>query len=209
MAKKPANVPAIVLSLLGIIILGFLISFVYMSLNGKDYSSIYTEKINSGEITNPLAIFSLVKESDDSGNYPTISVNTSEGEKKIVIKSKNINYTLSDIQKQLVDYTSVILKIYNLHNIPFTTITPKVQVYIDNNSYYIEVSHGDIIINYGVTPSPDIIIRTTTAAVIGGLESGTSAQQSLSSGAISIEMVANKIILFSKGYLSLYNELSP
>jgi hypothetical protein len=205
--KKPANVPAIVLLILGAVFFVFLISFVYMSLNGKNYSSIYTQKISTGEVPNPINSFSLFN-GTNANSTNTITINTSQGPKTIIIKMSSFNYTLTDVQKQIVNYASVILKLYNLHNIPFTTIPPKVQIYIDENAYFVEISGGNIIIYDGVIDSPDLVIRTSSDNILSALQNKESLKDVISSGKISIDLVANKFILFTKGYLGLYNEFS-
>ena len=208
MAKKVRNVPAIVLSILGIITVGFLISFVYMSINGKDYSSVYEQRISSGQITNPFTQFALSSGNVNPNEYDSVIINTTDGPKTILVKKGSINYTTSDIEKELVNYTTVLLKLYNLHNIPFTSIPPKVQVKIDNSQYYLEILDGEIIINEGVVDSPDILIETTSDAIINAVNNGGSIGDAISSGDVKIDLVANKLVLFAKGYLSLYNELS-
>src|SRR5208283_1912870 len=179
MERRPVNVPLIVLGILGIILIGFLASFIYMSLNGKDYSSNYNSP------TNLL--------NGNSSSYETINL---LGNKTIVIEANNINYTLPEIEEELINYTSIILKLYNLHNIPFTSIPPKIQVYIDNNDYFIEVINGNIIINNGNVDSPDLVINTTSANMINIQQNNTPIQNAISSGEISIDMTANKFILF-------------
>lgn len=209
MTKKVKNVPAIALSVFGVVVLGFLIAFVYMSLNGADYSSIYQQKINSGEITNPGTLFALSSSNINPSDYENVSINTPDGNKTILIKKGLVNYSEADIEKELVTYASVVLKLYNLHNIPFTAIPPKVQVKIDNNNYYLEISDGEIIINSGIVSNPDIKIETTSDGILNVVNNGGSITDAISSGEVKIDILASKLVLFSKGYLELYNEIYP
>ena len=194
------NVPAIVLSILGIITIGFLGSFVYLSLNGKDYSSNYLNAFN------PSSNFAL--SNGNNSTYNTINISTSEGIKTIIIKTNTMNYSTSDIERALINYTSIILKLYNLHNIPFTSITPKIQIYIDNNAYFIEIINGNIIINNGNANGPDLQIKTTSRDILNMQENNIPIKDAISSGKIEIDIIADKFTLFAKGYLSLYNEIS-
>jgi len=208
--QKELNVPAIVLSVVGGIALILIISFVYMSLNGKNYTETYNQKIESGKIQNPISRFGLMF--SDSQEIPqgakVIKIQTEQGEKHIIIQADLGDFDISEVEKELVNYGAIVLKLYNLHEVPFTGITPKVQIYIDGNAYYIEITKGNIIIKDGETQKPDIIIRTTHEEIFKIIEDNKYAKESISSGKTSIEQVANKAVLFSKGYLTLYEEFS-
>lgn len=192
MQKKVFNVPAIILSILGIITLTLALSFIYFSLNGRDYTKIYNEKIATGEIKNPFIEFEL---------------NSSEGNKSIFIE-ESIMGELNISNIELIKYTFTILKLYNLHNIPFTTITPKIQIYLNQDIYSIEIKKGDIIIKEEEIQNEDIIIRTTNEEILKMNKDDNYTKESISSGKTTIEKVANDFILFSKGYLNLYKELN-
>ena len=194
--KKEMNVPAVVLSVLGIATLLFAASFVYFSLNGKNYTSTYEQKLQSGEIKNPINEFAL-----DSANFSI------GGNKSLIIDEKILgDLNKSIIQESLINYASVILKLYNLHNIPFTSINPKVQVTIDSDSYYVEIVKGNIIIETGQIRNPDAKISTTREEILKIANNNDYATDSISSGETNIELTANKFVLFSKGYLGLYKE---
>lgn len=210
--KRVLNVPAIILSIFGACTLILVILFVFFSINGPNYTPTYNEKIQKGEIRNPITRFGLIFSEEGSEELEegdkVIKINTEEGEKIIVIKIHDVeDLTISEIEKEIVNYASVVMKLYNLHNIPFTSITPKIQIYIDENTYFVEVSKGNIIINEGEGENEDIIIRTTHDEIFKIIKGEISAEESFSLGKTSIELVANKVILFSKGYLSLYEDL--
>lgn len=65
----------------------------------------------------------------------------------------------------------------------------------------------DILVNDGKIDNEDIIIRTTHEELFEIIENESDVKKSVSSGKIFIEKVANDFILFSKGYLELYNGL--
>lgn len=191
--KRVLNIPVIVLSSLGGVALMLLIFFIYMSMNGKNYTPDYNQKIQSGEIQNPITEFSLFQTSGES-----IMI-----EQSILEKLNN-----SNVQQGLIKYSSVILKLYNLHNIPFTSITPKILIYIDNQAYNVEIKEGNIFIMPGEIQNEDIILITTSEEILKMSDNSNYAKDSVSSGKTSIEFTAGKIILFAKGYLSLYKELN-
>ena len=112
---------------------------------------------------------------------------------------------IGGIQEGMVKYAFVILKLYNLHNIPFTKITPKVQLDLDSDFYSIEIIDGTIIIKEGKVKKPDLLLKSTYEEIFKIMESGDYIKESVSLGKTSILPVANKFILFSKGYSSLYS----
>jgi len=205
--KRPIDLPTVILSIFGIGTMIILIAFFYLSVYGKDYSSIYSEKINKGEIDNPITKFSLVSEEVTESEDRVIKVNTPEGIKTIIIKSDVGDLTVNDIERELVNYMGVYLKLYNLHEIPFTSITPKIQVYLEDKPYLLEIVNGVIIIDDIVSENPDIIIRTAYEEVFKMAENEDYAKESISLEKTKVEIVENNFVLFSKGYLSLYNEL--
>ena len=210
--KRVMNVPAMVLLTIGGIVLILIFSFFYLSVNGKNYTSIYTQKLQSGEIKNPITEFQLMFSESSSEEIPAgsqvITLPTEDGEKRIIIQADLGDFDVSSIQKELVNYLSIVLKLYNLHEIPFTSITPKVQVEIDENIYYAEISEGNIIIKEGKAENPEITIKTTNEEVFKIIENKDYAQESIASGNTNIEVTKDYFVLFSKGYLKLYNEFN-
>ncbi|MEJ2267585.1 MAG: hypothetical protein P8X70_00730 [Nanoarchaeota archaeon] len=207
--KKELNLPVMILSVFGAFTLILIISFIYMSVNGPNYTSDYLQKIQTGEIKNPIQEFALMF-SEDIQEIPedanVLKIQTDEGEKLIIVQAEMEDIDISDIEKELVNYGAVILKLYNLHSIPFTNINPEIQINIDENIYSLEIIKGDIFLSDGEIQNPDIILRTTNEEIFKMIENEDYAEESISLGKTSIELVANKFILFSKGYLNLYNE---
>ena len=198
MKKGQTNLPAIVLSILGGITLIITLSFVYMSINGPNHSNEYYQKIESGEIKNPVQEYSLSIEENDLQNTE---------ERKIIIEANLSEIDSVDIKKELINYGTIVLKLYNLHNIPFTSQTPKIQIDIGDISYYLEVINGKIILKDGKAVEPDLKITTTEEELFKIIENSNYAEESLSSGRTTIEPVASDFVLFSKGYLELAKEL--
>jgi len=211
MKKRVLNLPAIILSVFGIFTLGLLLSFIYLSVNGRDYSNVYIEKILSGEIKNPILEFQLSLSGEEPEDYieQGYEIIKIDEEKSIIIKIQGIgDLNVSDIKKEIINYASITSKVYNLHAIPFTKNIPKIQVYINGDPYYVKISKGNIIIEEGITKDKDIIIRTTYDELLKMIEDKNYLKESVSSGETTIEITKSKVILFSKGYLTLYKEFA-
>jgi len=58
---------------------------------------------------------------------------------------------LNELEKESINYLSVKLSLYNFHSFPFTSNTPKIQVYLEDRMYYIEIIDGEIYIKEGET----------------------------------------------------------
>ena len=100
------------------------------------------------------------------------------------------------------------IKAYNLHNPPFSSDTPKIEIYVSDEIYNAEVVKGKITVNIGEMDEEDIIIRTNKEEAVKMLRSFSYVEGSFAGGKSSIEMVSGKTELFSKGYLNLYNEIT-
>tara|TARA_Y100000310_G_C20368828_1_gene662545 strand:- start:96 stop:761 length:666 start_codon:yes stop_codon:yes gene_type:complete len=216
--RGAANVPLIVLIACGILLFALAATFMYASVNGTDYSNIYLEKIENAEIKNPITQLKLMFQSDseeigetedDETEGQVIKINTPDGEKRIIVKNIEIgDLTIEEIETELINYASVVLKLYNLHNTPFTKNNPKIQIYIEESAYSVRVLKGDIFVEPGTFNKPDIILRTTYEEIFKMIEDTGYAGESFSSGKSSVELAASKFILFTKGYLSLYKEFN-
>ena len=195
------NLPLIILTFFGIITLTLVASFIYLSINGEDYSDRYSKTLN------PLTKFALEGEEKTSESDLIIQIDTDAGERKIIIKNKeDINLTEKELEEELIRYTVTILKLYNLHQIPFTSITPKIQIYLEKKAYFLEVDKGDILFKEGETQTPDIILRTTYEEIFKSLEDKEYIKESIQENKTKIEIIANKFVLFAKGYFILYKE---
>lgn len=113
------------------------------------------------------------------------------------------------IQTATVESIIIALKLYNVHEIPYTKITPKIQIYIEENnlfvnSYYVEIIDGNINIKNGETKDEDIIIRTTKEEVLKIASDNTYITESLFSKRTTVEKATSDFILFTKGYSTLF-----
>jgi len=200
MLEKPRKKsPKILIAIVFVIILiGLASSFVYRAINPSDYTETYNERMEKGEIVNPVEKYATTLEEIEIANI--INMENFEN-----ITSLFANTSIEEMEKEFIYYAAVKLKIYNLQEIPFTSIRPQIQIQIDNRSYFVEVSEGEIFVNKGLAENPDIILKTGYEEIFKMTEADIS--ESFSSGKSEIEIVANKFVLFSKGYLNFYREL--
>jgi hypothetical protein len=183
--KRELDVPAIILSLFGIFTAVLVISFVYLSINGSDYTKAYREENGKIKEINELNLVGEEKEIE-------------------IINQAN----LSNSQEEMVRYIAIALNLYNLHETPYTKITPKIQVGIDGDFYFVEISQGKIIINKGEIVEKDITIVSSSEEIIKIQGNESYAKESILSGKTTVEKMASDFTLFSKGYLDLYKSLN-
>ena len=195
--RNPINLPAVILSILGVFVLASGI-YVYFALNGTDYTSTYSQRISDGTIIDPIKEFQMSK--------GTSSENKSLSD---IIHLEGISgIDLGNLETKSINYMSVKLYLYNLHNIPLTHDNPRIQAYIDSTKYSIEIEDGEIYVKEGIAENPDVIIRTTLDEVSKIIENPEYAKGSLNSGKTSIEITGSKITLFLKGYSKLYSMIA-
>lgn len=184
--KGEINLPAIILSVFGLFVLGLGISFLYFSVNGTNYDELYQEKTSSESISE-------------------FTLNTPE-QNEIIVRIEG-NLASSNLSKEEIKSALIKLKIYNLHNVPYTSDTPKIQIDVDEISYSVEVSKGKIRISDRTINNKDVIIKTTGGEISKMNRDENYAKESFKSGNSEFKPVANKFVLFSKGYLTLYQDL--
>lgn len=198
-SKKPIKV--LIALVFVVAVIGLASSFVYQSLKITDYTETYDERIEEGEIVNPAEKYSMIFEGIEIEDILNI-------EDLEEINNLFPNISLEDIEKEFVYYAAVKLKLYNLHEIPFTSIRPAIQIQIDERNYLIEISKGEIFVNKGIAENPDITLRTSYEEISKMAEDEEAyISESFGSGRSEVKIVANKFILFSKGYLYLYQQL--
>ncbi len=115
---------------------------------------------------------------------------------------------LLKFDESFVYYLLYEIKAYNLHNPPLSGNKPKIGFFIGEDPYNAVINNGDILVSKGVIDSKDAIITTTKEEAIKMLRDKEYIKTSFSSGTSKIELIASKSILFAKGYLNLYSELT-
>jgi hypothetical protein len=197
--RGEVNLPVIFISVFAVLTL-LLGVYVYYALNGPEYTQRYIERLSEGIIQNPISEYQLSQGASSGGNKSISDIIHLVGIQGI---------DLTKLESSSINYMSVQLYLYNLHNIPLTNNNPRIQVYLENTSYSIEIIKGEIYVTQKVTKSPDIIIRTTLDEVSKIIENPEYAKDSISSGKSSVEIVANKLVLLLKGYAKIYSMIKP
>ena len=95
-----------------------------------------------------------------------------------------------------------------LHNPPFSSKTPKIVFFIDDNIFNAEIISGGIIVKMGNMNNADIMIITSKEEGVKMLRDRNYVVKSFSDGKSSFSALADKLTLFSKGYLDIYNKLT-
>jgi len=113
------------------------------------------------------------------------------------------------VKTELIKALFTSLKLQDIHEIPYLGITPKIQIYIQQetffiNSYYLEVKEGEVIIEDGIIQEKDIVIHTTEEEIQKIIEDENYIRDSLISGRTNIEKTTSDFVLFSKGYPDLF-----
>lgn len=194
--KGPMNLPAVILSVLGIFVVALGV-YVYFALNGTDYTSTYSQRLSNGTIIDPIKEFQMSK---------NISENKSLSDIIHFIGISSMD--LGNLETKSINYMSVKLYLYNLHNVPLTNNNPKILVYVDDAEYSIEIIDGEIYVQKGIIENPDLVIRTTLDEVSKIIDNPEYAKGSINSGKTSIDITGSKITLLLKGYSKLYSLMS-
>ncbi len=124
------------------------------------------------------------------------------------VSGLSMEQAVQQFNESFVYYLLYSINAYNLHNPPLSSDTPKIEIYVDSDVYNAEISNGEIYVAKGEISTEDIIIKTTKEEAVNMLQDKKYISQSFSSGNSQIQLVASKVTLFGKGYLSLYNQLT-
>lgn len=115
---------------------------------------------------------------------------------------------VENFNEDFIYYMLYQAEFYNLRNNALTGDKPRILIYADEESYSAEIDKGDIVVYNGDIEKPDVIIRTSKLEGVLMLQDSNYVVESFYSGKSKIELVADKAILFSKGYLKIYNKLN-
>jgi hypothetical protein len=100
------------------------------------------------------------------------------------------------------------LGLSKLHNPPFSSDTPKIQVYLSGTSYSIEVISGKVSVKQSEIQNPDLIIRTNMEEAVKMYSNKGYIKESFTSGKSGVEIVAGKVTLLLKGYDKVYSAIA-
>jgi len=128
------------------------------------------------------------------------------------IVNPTVNLTIEEavekFDESFVFYLLVSIEAYNLHPPPLSSDNPKIGFYIDEDNYNAVIEEGEIIVNSGDLEDKDIIITTTKEEAVKMIIDEGYIEESFQSGASSIELIASKTKLATKGYLGIYTKLT-
>jgi len=193
--KKPFNYKKLILWVLIIsivIIIGliiFLLGNMYSDVKSSSTQQQTTDSSTSQAISNNPA-------------KKAVTENTS--------KEEQIQEAALEFDKSYIDYMLEAIGCKELHNPLFLSNTPKIKSLVDNDEYWSEVVDGKINTYEGSIDNPDLIIITTKQEAAKAMLSDdltAYVKKAVWDGTITVEMVAGKIELASKGYLKLYDAL--
>lgn len=132
-------------------------------------------------------------------NLKKYTISLPEVDDDTVLSEIHMNYVLNE------------MGFYNLHNPPLSSETPKINLKIDDDWYNSEVKEGKITTKIGEITNPDLTIYTSSREILDSIistETKDYMKESVSNGNTKLELNAGYTELFSKGYLSLYKDLT-
>ena len=124
------------------------------------------------------------------------------------IAGLNDSEALAQFNVMYIRYLLAIVNATRLHNPPLSSNIPKINFYIEDQTYHATVDKGLVGVASGEIANGDISIHTTRAEIIKMLKDPTNIPLSFSNGGSSVDMVAGKLSLALKGYVQLYESLT-
>lgn len=129
-----------------------------------------------------------------------------------VLKNPAEDLSIDEVQQQFnedfVYYLLASIKAYNLHNPPLSSDKPRMDILVGDDKYSAIVDHGKIVVSKGFIDEPDVRITASKYEAAMMVKYPEYVKKSFEDGKSSIDLIAGKTILFSKGYLNLYNEVT-
>jgi len=120
----------------------------------------------------------------------------------------SIEEAVLQFDENYLTYLLYSLDVQKLHNPPFSSNTPKIEIYVGEEVYGAQVFKGRIFLAGGFLDEKDIIIRTSSAEVVKMLRNRNYVADSFNSGGSSVELISGKVTLMAKGYFELYNKFT-
>jgi hypothetical protein len=115
------------------------------------------------------------------------------------------------INEESIKYLVFSLGGWKLHNPPLSDETPKIKVVVDDEVYFSEIVNGEISAEKKEIDNEDITIKTTKKELAGAIKSLSIKdyiKNSVQEGKTTLELKASYTTLFSKGYLSIYKDIT-
>ena len=123
-------------------------------------------------------------------------------------KSHLVEEAVKKFDGSFVAYILISIGAYNLHPPMFGSDTPKIEFYIWDEKYNAEIIDGKINVQKGEIAERDIIIWTSAEEAVKMVKDKNYISESFKTGASKVELVAGKIELAAKGYISIYDKLT-
>ena len=142
---------------------------------------------------------SLFKPRNNSGQFTAL---------KNPADNLTIDQVAEKFDEEFVYYLLASIKAYNLHNPPLSSEKPRINIMVGDDSYSAIIDAGRILVSKELVENPDIKIVTTKSEAAMMVKYPDYVKPSFESGKSSIELLAGKTALFSKGYLNLYTEVT-
>ncbi|MEK6927109.1 MAG: hypothetical protein AABX11_01620 [Nanoarchaeota archaeon] len=123
-------------------------------------------------------------------------------------KDLSLKETEQQFDESFVSYLLYSIKAYNLHNPPLSSNYPKIEILVGESVYYAVVKDSQVMVSKDVLDEVDVRIVTSLSEAAKMVKYPDSVKQSFEEGVSRIDLIASKTSLFSKGYLSLYTEIT-
>ena len=115
---------------------------------------------------------------------------------------------IEQFDESFVEFLLVSIGAQSLHNPPLSSNTPKIEIQLEDTTFSAEVKERLITVSQNSIEDKDIIIRTTKAEAVKMLRDEEYIKQSFLEGSSTVELIASKTTLFTKGYLKIYTDLT-
>lgn len=123
-------------------------------------------------------------------------------------KGLTIQEAVAQFDEGFVTYLLYAIGAGNLHNPPFSSDKPRIKFLIDEDVYSAVVDSRVVFVSKNAIESEDAIIKTTKEEAVNMIRNKNYIAESFRTGKSSMELVASKTTLFTKGYLEIYNSLT-
>ncbi|MEK6844414.1 MAG: hypothetical protein AABX83_03225 [Nanoarchaeota archaeon] len=155
-----------------------------------------------------ILVYFFINERNSESNFNSNS-GSNEGKKMLnPAEGLTLEEAVAKFDENFVYYLLYNIGASDLHSPPFSSAVPQIKFYINDDIYNAEIIDGQIKVNEGEIEGEDIIIRTTTEEAVKMVVDQNYVANSFSNGLSSIELVAGKLELASKGYLKIYDRLN-
>lgn len=121
---------------------------------------------------------------------------------------RTVAQSVLEFDESFVEYLLYSVKANELHNPPLSSDKPKIQASIGDKVYNAYVQNGVVYFDSDETENPDLVLTTSTEEAVRMVMDRAYIQDSFGSDRSKVELRASKSLLFAKGYLRVYTELT-